>query len=290
MGVCTVLQKPISIKALNEQISIALQTEAVAFESDVLDELEQLEREFKKELPLRISKLLDAVSRTSKNTEDLSLLKYAINQAHMLRGTAGMYGMARFGIAIGKIENMLLVMQKANCEGTCYADSWRSIEKAIEDLLQAVSDESQEYSAVSLQYCERRRHILVLDTDNAYSQRISNLLSSEGHLVFNFRDSLHLGEIIFHMKPDLIIVSNELQGDASDFVREWRTDIHLLDTPIAVVMKNAEPKIQEEYLSAGANIVISKSIPNLDFLAKVKSLLKIGGEMVPVQAGELRVA
>jgi CheY-like chemotaxis protein len=92
------------------------------------------------------------------------------------------------------------------------------------------------------------------------------------------------------MKPDLIIVSNELQGDASDFVREWRTDIHLLDTPIAVVMKNAEPKIQEEYLSAGANIVISKSIPNLDFLAKVKSLLKIGGEMVPVQAGELRVA
>ena len=103
MGVCTVLQKPISIKALNEQISIALQTEAVAFESDVLDELEQLEREFKKELPLRISKLLDAVSRTSKNTEDLSLLKYAINQAHMLRGTAGMYGMARFGIAIGKI-------------------------------------------------------------------------------------------------------------------------------------------------------------------------------------------
>ena len=289
LGVCTVLQKPISIQALSEQISIALQTDSPAFDGEILDELELLEREFKKELPLRMSKLLEAVRRTAKNSEDLSLLRAAINQAHNLRGTAGMYGMVRFGIAVGRIEDMLVVMQKTQVEGSCYADSWTSIVKAIEDLLKTAREESQEYTAVSLQSCQRRRHILVLDTDKVYSQRISNLLSSEGHLVFTFLDSVHLEEIIFHMKPDLLIVSEELQGDASHFIKHLRTDTQLIDTPIVVVMKDVRPKMQKEYLSAGANLVISKSTTNLDFLAEIKCLLRIG-EMVPVQADELRVA
>lgn len=287
---CTFLQKPISIKALNEQILAALQAEAVPLESEVLDELSQLETEFKKDLPLRMTNLLAAVSRTAKNNEDLSLLKAAITEAHRLRGTAGMYGMARFGIAIGRIEEMLLVMQKTQAEGTCFADSWTSIEKAIEDLLQVAQEESHDYSALSFQLCQRRRNILVLATDKVFTQRISNLLSSEGHLVFNFRDSVHLGEIICHMKPDLLIVSNDLQDDTLHFIRDLRTDIHALETPIAVLLNDAQPNMKEEYLSAGANLVIPKSTPNLDLLAEIKCLLKIGGEMVSVQAAALQVA
>lgn len=299
MGACNVLQKPISVKVLSEEIQKLLEGETGAqhdYSDSFEDELAMLEVEYKKDLPSKIGSLKKLIEETERDPENIQLLRKAINQAHMLRGTAGMYGLASFGIAMARVEDMLSLMANNVMSGTAFAESWTSIIHSITDASDAVMSTLNTAAAKTRQSNDdnststnRRKHVVIFDSQQTYTQRIENLLSSDGFLVFTFRDCVYAKDVITQKKPDLVIVDMESTEDITGFYHTVRGYLGN-EAPMVVSTDKVDLTLRNRLLECGFSSVISKQLSNLEFLSEMKSLMRVGGAIVPAGSSSLKVA
>jgi len=100
-----VLSKPMNPLTLVEQIVSQLAIIDLPVVADV-EMLDDLEAEFAKRLPEKLSQLCSAV-RAFVSTPNAQSYESALMQAHRLHGSAGMYGLAELGERAGHLERVL---------------------------------------------------------------------------------------------------------------------------------------------------------------------------------------
>lgn len=284
LGSCRVLQKPITIDVLADEIRNILEptqrAAPIVLSTDLMEEFAALATEYKEMLPEQMKQLHDNIENAKLRPMERTFINEAISIAHRLRGTAAMHGLPELGENMGRIEDMLLVLSKSVNKDFYFTASWTGIINAMSAAELSIRDCDKDNIVNS------RKHVMILSQNSTFIQRLQSLLSSEGFLVYSFQDDKYVDELMMAIKPDLVICEFG-NGDQSPQLEQLQKYKNISMIALA---NSDDPDTRNRVFNSGFNSMLTKSLSNLDLLTEISSHFKTGGKLVPVRKGDLQVA
>ncbi len=286
LGVCLVLHKPISIQVFKEEIGRLLNKDSVtnnqAAGVEVSDELSELAADYARELPARLQKLSTLILNAECPPHNHGFIEAAAREAHMLRGTAGLFGFVEVGQSMGCIEDTFRTMM-SNERALYKQESWKAIQVALASareeartpsVMQTPQPNSKACAAnfdAGLSTTERLR-VLLFDDDRTFTRRVEAILSAEGILVYSFLDTEHLEDLLNEVSPDVVLLDLNMPGPSGlDICRLIRNNEQWSALPVLIVTATDNFESQIAAMEAGADGYLSKFSVNMKLLNAVKS-------------------
>lgn len=285
LGVSLVLHKPVSIEVFKAEIGHLFHN-AVKPSGDAQREASQdlcaLAAEYLTELPGRLQNLTALLRKAAVRPHDCQFVKAAAREAHMLRGTAGLFGLAEVGHSMGWIEDTLQTMM-TNKLVLHRPESWTAIQGALVEANEHAHQPSMAWAKESVIQASGanfasassrtgRLRVLLLDDDRTFTRRAEAILSAEGILVYSFLDADHFRDLLDEICPDLLLLDLNMPGlSGLEICRLIRRERQWKDLPILFVSGTDNVESQIAAMDAGSNGYLTKSSVNVKLLNAVKS-------------------
>ncbi len=115
---------------------------------------------------------------------------------------------------------------------------------------------------------------LIIDKRRELSTKYKKLLSNENNEVIVSKSLISAMKIIQDKEPDIIIISDSIDSDLSDYCKKIRALTYNMRPVIIAVSKSAELDDKLSALENGADDFISEPINGQEFLMRVKAHLR----------------
>lgn len=217
-----VLPKPVSLKVLSEEFRKVLVPDEDIEGQDNNSELKTSALEYERELPVRLEELSNCMIELMSEPKSTELQAESIRMAHNLKGSAGSFGFDELGDTMGQVEALLLCFQQ---QLRIFPDRF-ALRKlvAAKGLVSFAFEEIASTLPPAKSISANRKHIpcvLLLDRDNDFIHRAESLLSSDGILVYAFKDTIHALDVAYNLQPDVIMIGSEIfEHEGQSFSQE----------------------------------------------------------------------
>lgn len=115
---------------------------------------------------------------------------------------------------------------------------------------------------------------LLIDKRRELSTKYKKLLETEGNTVLVSKNLLSAMKIIQDTEPDLIIISDSIDSDLSDYCKKIRALTYNMRPVIIAVSKSAELEDRLRVLDNGADDFISEPVSSDEFVMRIKAHLR----------------
>lgn len=115
---------------------------------------------------------------------------------------------------------------------------------------------------------------LIIDKRQELSTKYKKLLTSETNIVTVVKDFLAAMKFIQDKEPDLIIISDSIEGDLSDYCKKLRALTYNMRPVIIATSKSAELQDRLCVLADGADDFISEPVNTEEFVMRIKAHLR----------------
>lgn len=281
LKVDAVLQKPVSIKTLAREFGKLFDLENKTVSSEFHKEMQELESQYKEDLPLRINELSEVLERLFLSPDDQGLLCQAERQAHMMKGNSGSFGLVELGENMGKIEERLQSFSKAIkiFPSLVAINKLVEVEKLLEIVRVGSKEELNQGSESSNMEDASQKiptlhspSVLVIDRDRDFSQRLASLLSADGFLVYSFDDPLGALDLVNELKADLLLV--DLQNCENDaFCRKIGALTKRNNKKVIALTASSDSVCTTRMAETGVKVSLSKKRNNIEILEELHSHL-----------------
>lgn len=120
----------------------------------------------------------------------------------------------------------------------------------------------------------RRRSVLIAESNRAAAQGLRQRLEQEGFLVLVANDGEQACILAARQRFELIITSLELNAVSGlEFCRHVREELHLTDVPIAVCSKGIDVHAEQMVESYGITRVFSEPIDHTSVVEFAKEII-----------------
>ncbi|OIP28784.1 MAG: hypothetical protein AUK47_28985 [Deltaproteobacteria bacterium CG2_30_63_29] len=262
LDVSLVLYKPIEVAGFADRVAELLGLEPREAASDVNYELSlseqfaELGRQFGSRLPDRLAELTRAVAAAK---DDSSLLSEAMVLAHRLRGSAGSYGYAPVGLAVGLVEELFDRARAHVAAGQRVF--WEEIEAAIHQTYLAIAYDSSASSGFST-IGSARLALLVVDDDVDFLRFVRNTARTVFTEVVTARSSdealQRTNERAF--VAAILDVQLDHEDDAFQLARNIRRTAKNEDISIAFVSVDRRIQTRVAAIEAGGSRFLEKPL------------------------------
>ena len=115
---------------------------------------------------------------------------------------------------------------------------------------------------------------LLIDKRLELSTKYKKLLESSENIVLISKDLISAMKIIQDREPDLIIISDSIDSDLSDYCKKIRALTYSMRPIIVAISKSAEVEDRLNALEAGADDFISEPVNSEEFVMRIKAHLR----------------
>ena len=115
---------------------------------------------------------------------------------------------------------------------------------------------------------------LLIDKRRELSTKYKKILSSENNVVIVTKNLLSAMKIIQDKEPDIIIISDSINEDLSDFCRKIRALTYNMRPVIVALSKSSEVQDRLKVLESGADDFISEPVNSDEFLVRIKAHIR----------------
>lgn len=115
---------------------------------------------------------------------------------------------------------------------------------------------------------------LIIDKRRELSTKYKKLLENNHSKVFITKNLLSAMKLIQDKEPDLIVISDSVDGDLSDYCKKIRALTYNMRPIIIATSKSAELQDKLDVLENGADDFISEPVNSEEFLMRVKAHLR----------------
>ena len=115
---------------------------------------------------------------------------------------------------------------------------------------------------------------LIIDKRQELSTKYKKLLTSETNTVTVVKDFLAAMKFIQDKEPDLVIISDSVEGDLSDYCKKLRALTYNMRPVIVATSKSAELQDRLRVLADGADDFISEPVNTEEFVMRIKAHLR----------------
>lgn len=115
---------------------------------------------------------------------------------------------------------------------------------------------------------------LIIDKRQELSTKYKKLLTSETNTVTVVKDFLAAMKFIQDKEPDLVIISDSVEGDLSDYCKKLRALTYNMRPVIVATSKSAELQDRLCVLADGADDFISEPVNTEEFVMRIKAHLR----------------
>lgn len=115
---------------------------------------------------------------------------------------------------------------------------------------------------------------LIIDKRRELSTKYKKILEGKNNKVLISKDLISAMKIIQDKEPDLIIISDSIDGDLSDYCKKIRALTYNMRPVIIATSKSAELQDRLNVLENGADDFISEPVNSEEFLMRVKAHLR----------------
>ena len=115
---------------------------------------------------------------------------------------------------------------------------------------------------------------LLIDKRLELSTKYKKLLETKNNIVLVSKDLISAMKIIQDREPDLIIISDSIDSDLSDFCKKIRALTYNMRPVIVAVSKSAELEDRLKVLDSGADDFISEPVNSDEFIMRMKAHLR----------------
>lgn len=115
---------------------------------------------------------------------------------------------------------------------------------------------------------------LIIDKRRELSTKYKKILEGKNNKVLISKDLISAMKIIQDKEPDLIIISDSIDGDLSDYCKKIRALTYNMRPVIIATSKSAELQDRLNVLANGADDFISEPVNSEEFLMRVKAHLR----------------
>lgn len=120
-----------------------------------------------------------------------------------------------------------------------------------------------------------RRTVLLVEDEDAVARLLGRMLESDGFNVRLASDGEKALEIVRGSMPDLVVLDIRLPGrDGFEVLREMRADEGLQDLPVLILTGLSREDSVVKGFRLGVDEYLSKPVDRLEFLSRVRSLLR----------------
>lgn len=115
---------------------------------------------------------------------------------------------------------------------------------------------------------------LIIDKRQELSTKYKKLLTNKTNLVILSKDLISAMKIIQDKEPDMIIISDSIDSDLSDYCKKIRALTYNMRPVIIATSKSAEVKDRLDVLESGADDFISEPVNTDEFVMRIKAHLR----------------
>lgn len=115
---------------------------------------------------------------------------------------------------------------------------------------------------------------LIIDKRKEISVKYKKLLQNEYSAVYISKNMISAMKLIQDTEPDLIIISDSMEGDLGDYCKEIRALTYSMRPIIVATSKSSEISDKLQVLESGADDFISEPINSNEFLMRIKAHLR----------------
>ena len=115
---------------------------------------------------------------------------------------------------------------------------------------------------------------LLIDKRLELSTKYKKLLETKNNIVLVSKDLISAMKIIQDREPDLIVISDSIDSDLSDFCKKIRALTYNMRPVIVAVSKSAELEDRLKVLDSGADDFISEPVNSDEFIMRMKAHLR----------------
>ena len=115
---------------------------------------------------------------------------------------------------------------------------------------------------------------LLIDKRLELSTKYKKLLETKNNKVLMSKDLISAMKIIQDREPDLIIISDSIDSDLSDFCKKIRALTYNMRPIIVAISKSAEIEDRLKVLESGADDFISEPVNSEEFIMRMKAHLR----------------
>ena len=115
---------------------------------------------------------------------------------------------------------------------------------------------------------------LIIDKRRELSIKYKKILENKNNKVLISKNLVGAMKIIQDKEPDLIIISDSVEGDLSDYCKKIRALTYNMRPIIIATSKSAELQDRLEVLENGADDFISEPVNSDEFLMRIKAHLR----------------
>lgn len=115
---------------------------------------------------------------------------------------------------------------------------------------------------------------LLIDKRLELSTKYKKLLEAQNNIVFVTKDFISALKFIQDKEPDLIIISDSIDGDLADYCKKIRALTYNMRPIIVATSKSAETDDKLKVLEAGADDFISEPVNSDEFVMRMKAHLR----------------
>ncbi len=115
---------------------------------------------------------------------------------------------------------------------------------------------------------------LIIDKRRELSTKYKKILESKGNKVLVSKNLISAMKIIQDKEPDLIIISDSIDGDLSDYCKKIRALTYNMRPVIIATSKSADLQDRLNVLENGADDFISEPVNSEEFLMRVRAHLR----------------
>lgn len=235
--------------------------------------------DYARELPEKVSDMLNAIERSKSAKEDREALEDAVHKAHRLRGTAGSMGFTIIGEAAGRLEDLMCDLQPETSAAS--KELWEEIELAAEACLDAVKAtviESPKGVPYQPQPQRRVQRRVLLVGSSAELQEVASFLGESQIAETILADKMttavlkakttRLDALFFHLSKDI-------ETDMFQIVQEIRLLPGCEALPVGIFCRRNETPPASHSIYGGISAVLQKPF-NLQAIKKeVESLVSM---------------
>ena len=115
---------------------------------------------------------------------------------------------------------------------------------------------------------------LLIDKRLELSTKYKKLLETKNNTVLVSKDLISAMKIIQDREPDLIVISDSIDSELSDFCKKIRALTYNMRPVIVAVSKSAELEDRLKVLESGADDFISEPVNSDEFIMRMKAHLR----------------
>src|SRR5574344_1774149 len=115
---------------------------------------------------------------------------------------------------------------------------------------------------------------LIIDKRPVLSIKYKKLLEGENNTVLITKDLISSIKLIQDTEPDLIIISDSIDNDLSDYCKKIRALTYNMRPIIVATSKSAELDDRLKVLESGADDFISEPVNTKEFVMRMKAHLR----------------